>query len=50
MNDEEMKKFVQTYRIASVKVFAKLIDENTFIKGLIDIEKTIAYIKSNNDS
>lgn len=46
MSDEEMKHFVEVYRIATVRVVAKLIDESTFFKGLIDVDKSIEHIKS----
>lgn len=50
MSNEEMKRFVEAYKIATVRVFDKLLENNPFLKGFIDVEKAVAYIKSNNDS
>lgn len=52
MTGEEMKNFIEAYRIATVKVIEKLYKENAdpFLHGFIDTEKSIAYIKSQNDS
>lgn len=45
MTEKELKEFTMAYLIASVKVYVKL-EENTFLKGLIDVDKTIENIKS----
>lgn len=42
---EEMKDFVRAYQRASLIIFCKTVDENSLLKGLFDVDKSLAALE-----